>query len=186
MEILILKKLSERAKKEKKELLDLFKESCEVMKHPQLSSKIKVRNLIVQDYLDKQFQIEALDGKKTKKVEELQIEQEMNRLAGVMNLYCLGITFEISGEKDYNLIYDSGIYDYIRSVCAEDMDKFINSIDRDIQIAMSKGAADALLEMTKSFGDVSPEALEKTKQELQDMLQSEAYKKVSSLAEKLN
>ena len=66
------------------------------------------------------------------------------------------------------------------------MDKFINSINRDIQIAMSKGAADVLLEMTKSFGDVSPEALEKTKQELQDMLQSETYKKVASLVEKLN
>lgn len=186
MEILTLKELSGRAKREKKELLDLFKEFCEVMKHPQLSNKIKIRNLIVQDYLDKQFQIEALDGKKTKKAEGLQIEQEMNRLTGVMNLYCLGVTFGIGGEKDYNLIYDSGIYDYIRSVCAEDMDKFINSVDRDIQIAMSRGAADVLLEMTKSFGDVSPEALEKTKQELQDMLQSETYKKVANLVEKLN
>lgn len=186
MEILTLKELVKRAKKEKRELLDLFKEFCEVMEHPQLSNKIKVRNLIVQDYLDKQFQIEALDEKKNKKAEELQIEQEINGLMGVMNLYCLGVTFEISGEKDYNLIYDSGIYDYVRSICAEDMDKFINSINRDIQIAMSKGAADALLEMTKSFGDVSPEALEKTKQELQDILQSETYKKVSSLVEKLN
>lgn len=186
MEIITLKELAKKAKKEKKELLDLFKESCEVVKHPQLSNKIKMRNLIVQDYLDKQFQIESLGEDKQDKAEKLQIGQEINRLMGVLNLYCLGVTFETSNEKDYSLVFDSGIYDHVRSICAEDMDKFIDSVDRNIIVAMSKGAADALLEMAKGFGDTSPEALEKTKQELQDMLQSEAYKKVSSLVEKLN
>lgn len=188
METYTIKDLVKKAKKEKKELLELLKESCQVQKHPSLLNKIKMENLLVQDYLDKQFRILSLSEKDSTKAEELRVSQEVNRLMGILNLYCLGVNFDlISEENDYNTIYDNGIYDYVRSFCAEDMDKFEASLDRSINVAMNNGAAIALTELMKSMtGNLDVKELEKVKDELRDMLTSETYKRVSAVADKLN
>lgn len=188
METYTIKDLAKRAKKEKRELLDLFKENCVVQTHPPLLNKIKMESLMVQDYLDKQFRILSLSEKDSTKAEELRVSQEVNRLMGILNLYCLGVSFDlISKENDYNAIYDSGIYDYVRSKCGEDMDKFEASLDRSITVAMNNGAAIALSELLKSMtGNLDVKELEKVKDELQDIVTSETYKRVSAVADKLN
>lgn len=192
--------LVKKAKKDKAKLLDSFITKSEVIDYLEAETKIINKSLIAGEYLELQTRINNIQetivtDENAKEIvdnlNKLGLEQEINRCFKILNLYVNGVFFDteldiLHKKEEYDLLFGSGIYGYILSFCEEDIAYFNSMIDRDIATGMNTIATLTLKELVKNLmSTIDIKALEGLKDEMEKAMQTQGFKELVSISEKI-
>ena len=110
---------------------------------------------------------------------------------GLLNLYCNDIEFTLEEDVEinahnYDILFNSGLFDYIYANCKADYDCFYKMIDRDIAVGLNNASTSALRLLVKEFiSSIDFNALEGLKDEMQGIVNTEAFKELKVVAENI-
>lgn len=186
-----------------KGLTDLFIESgATVRRYVPLNEKVSGKYLILEKYLDLQAQIdtwnnadiekdESLVGVAIQNINEDATLQEINLQFTLLNFYCEGVEFTISEDiekalHDYDVLFSSGLFEYIYAICKTDYENFYKMVTRDMSVALNNAFTGVLRSIFKQLiNSIDLSALEGLKNEIKDVVKTEGFKDLKTIVENI-